>query len=91
MKFFIFLSLILSYSTYAQLNVYIGINFPTNALENNNSNYLFRLWQPGINLGLNYDYGLSDHFAISPYLEYSYYLFDSYDGSSGIPELPFVS
>lgn len=91
MKFFIFLTLILSYNTYAQFNVHTGINFPTNALESTNSNYLFRLWQPGINLGINYDYSLSDDFAISPYLEYSYYIFDSYDDQPGIPELRLVS
>lgn len=69
--------------SFAQVNfeVYTGANFPIG--NKSFSNFLSINYYPGINLGVAADYSFLNMFAVSPFAEYTYYFFKSYN--SGTP------
>ncbi len=79
-------------SSFAQvkINIYTGLNLPIG--KEYNAIFLSDHYFPGFNLGVSLNYIFFNKFSLSPFVEYSNYIFKSYSSSSGgIPEIKFVS
>lgn len=86
----IFLLFISSIFPQGKVSIYTGLNLPIG--KEYNANFLSDNYYPGFNLGASFNYLLFNKFSISPFFEYSNYIFKSYSlGLSGIPEVKFVS
>lgn len=73
-----------------EINLYTGVNTPIG--KNSFSNYFFNYYYPGLNLGSSINYPLNKKFFVSPFFEFSNYIFKPYNsGGPGIPEVKFVS
>ena len=92
MKKFVLIFLLFVSLSFAQreMNIYTGLNLPIG--NKYHSNFLSNYYYPGFNIGASFNYFLLNKFSLSPFFEYSNYIFKAYDASSpGLPEVRFVS
>lgn len=92
MKRILLVSSFLITSSFGQVEFTLSTGINHSLGTNPFSNFLTDYYYPGFNFGVSANYFVQEKLSISPFTEYSNYLFNSYNKSAGgIPEISFVS